>query len=266
MPTAATTSTKFVVPIIADMDASGAATLGVIQQETVAITGIHYEYDVSLNEVDSAKLLNAFKVHGRGPTAADADGGFYVELLNSTDLKALLAAGIDGSNAAADLRAFAKASIESAINSDNLINTVEDATINVTSFTVDASGAAVDMDSKLKAEQDATNTIYTQIPSSTLNLYMDADEGATTDALPMKPRDTLTFVFDCTPTVTVSKTLTQDSSVYGDPVTGAYAPALNAAVENRRLAFNFIVNAPGKDSFKVAAANPAPAGELRAVA
>ncbi len=62
--TATTASAKFIAPFCAGMAASGSADYVYVQQETVTIGGINYEFDMTLSSQQTVDLLNSFTRSG----------------------------------------------------------------------------------------------------------------------------------------------------------------------------------------------------------
>lgn len=210
---------------ITKMDASGSAVHEFVEQDAVVISGIHYQFDISLNLQQSCNLLNSFDVSGNGPNdgfavqlAADAGNGVSGRdmlaniLADALDQQAVVAAAgdprwagkaIGGSEAGESeeltemLQKDLWMGLVDVIRSDGLINTVEDVLEREeVTVTVDASGAALICANELAGSQTHRNILYTQIPQTTLAAYMDASEDTITGALPLKDLDVITFVFD----------------------------------------------------------------------
>jgi hypothetical protein len=238
----------FVCPFIAAMGASGEAVFSYQQQETVAIAGIHYTFGATLNDAESVKLLNAFKVDGKGHALA-------VTLHTPDNLKEVLAAAIaranDGEEDAEEkLAGDLYDGLLAAIGSDELVNTVEHVDISGVVVHIDASGGADDMASNLN--EPRCNVIYTQIPGARLSqsAYMDVSgEEKLTTALPLNKGDTLTFVFDVqvnevepTKSTTIATGLNQGNDTTADGavsnVPGQYTSGLSFTMPSKRIAFN----------------------------
>lgn len=198
-----TSASRMIAPYVADMDASGAATFDIVQQESYQIDGVDYEFDATLSDAKSVQLLDCFTVTGKGPSNANpADPNFNVELTDPAALQALLMSVINGEDEASSggntatsrLVVDLHTGLIAAIAGDNLINTAENVDVSDVSVTIDSSGGAANMAAGLT--ENRCKLIYTQVPKETLNLYMDASENATTSALLLKSGDKLTFVFD----------------------------------------------------------------------
>jgi hypothetical protein len=263
---ASTTSTRFIAPYVASMDASGAADYEYIQQETVSISGIDYEFDVTLDASGAAKLLNAFTVSGKG-----TDSNFNVVLSNSADFQAVLASVINGADEASNattsktattqLEADLEAGLLAAINVDDLINTVQDVGFTNVDVTIASAAGAADMASNLTNER--CRLIYTQIPwGSRNNKYMDADENQTTSALPLLAGDVLTFVFDVDLSDVEPAKSQDDVNTSADPAgvtsgtsAGNYTSGLHYNLASKRIAFNIAM--PGASGEELAGLTPA---------
>jgi len=250
--TASTAAAKFVAPYVASMDASGAADFVYIQQETVSITGIDYEFDVTLSSANTKKLLEAFTVSGKG-----VDASFNVTLSSSADFREVLMAVINGAQEASNagtnktattqLEADLHAGLVAAIGTDSLINTVENIDVTGVDVTIDSSGGSANMADNLSDER--CRLIYTQIPAAALNLYMDGSENQTTSALPLKGGDVLTFVFDVNVSDVVPNKSQTDVNTGANPqgVTsgtsaGNYTSNLHYDLASKRIAFNLTMH------------------------
>jgi hypothetical protein len=256
--TSATTAAKrFIAPFVAAMDASGAAAFDYVQQETVSIAGIQYEFDRTLLEPGSANLLNCFTVSGNGPSGE----GFQVTVSDAAALHAIIKSVIHGNGESADALSSLRsannktptqqfiadlhAGLTAAIGDDDLINTVENLDVTDVDVTIDASGGASNM---IDGLTDARcNLIYTQIPKETLNVYMDASENQVTSALPLQKGDVLTFVFDVnlSDVVPVKSYLNTgaDATALSDPLSGTavfekYTSSLHYDLPSTRIAIN----------------------------
>jgi hypothetical protein len=205
---------------ITTLDASGDAHHEYVQQDKVTITGIDYEFDISLNLTQSCALLNCFDVSGNGP-----NDGFAVQLAaeaaagqtGAVVLAAIIADALDaqaggswasrakGGSTAGDMDTTVSMlqkdlwqGLVDVIRSDGLINTVEDVLRrNEVGVSIDAAKAGADCAAELAGSQGHRNILFTQLPNSNFMLYKDLSENTTTGALPMKDGDILTFVFDC---------------------------------------------------------------------
>jgi hypothetical protein len=249
---ASTAAARFIAPYVASMDASGAADYQYIQQETVSISGIDYEFDATLDASGAAQLLNAFTVSGKG-----TDASFNVVLATSADFKSVLASVINGADAATknnktattQLEADLLAGLLQAINVDDLINTVQDVGFTNVDVTIASAAGAAAMAAGLTAER--CRLIYTQIPWGTRNnKYMDASENQTTSALPLLAGDVLTFVFDVDLSDVVPAKDREDVNQGADPAgvtsatsAGNYTSGLHYNLASKRIAFN--ITMPG---------------------
>jgi len=262
-----TTTRKFICPYIASMDASGDAMYSYVQQESVTITGIHYNFEATLSPADTADLLNAFTVSGNGP----ADG-FSVVLSDTSKLERVLtkyiasatetaspaAGAMVGSTLNAqlveDLKNGLKAAINGAgayagagVNGDGLINTVENLDVTNVVVSVNAAGGAKNMAEGLVAVPERCELIYTQIPAEGLNLYMDSSENQTTSALPLQGGDVLVLVWDVDVLdVTPNKKQVDVANGLGTAVAGAYTSTLHYNEPSKRCAFALTMAGSGK--------------------
>ena len=254
---------RVIVPTIGAFDASGSATFKYLQQETVTIANIDREFDTPLSEDETKKILEAFTVAGKGPSAGA--GQFNVTLTDALGLEQVLVTAIgsatdtDGNTADVALGNDITGSLVSQIQSDGLINTVEDAALSAITLALDASGGAIDLAGQL--DVSACERIYLQIPATTLSLYMDASENQTTSALPLAVGDKLTFVFDIwvsTVAVTAQQvvitgdisggTINGNTDINSGIVTGEYTSTITASsLPTKRYAFNLTMTQTGKN-------------------
>jgi hypothetical protein len=252
---ATTAAKRFIAPFVAAMDASGAAAFDYVQQETVSIAGIQYEFDRTIFESGAAILLNCFTVSGNGPSGE----GFQVTVTDPVVLHGYLKAFINGDGGSASVSSLnannktptqqfianLHAGLTAAISNDDLINTVENLDVTDVDVTLDASGGASNMIDGLTAAR--CNLIYTQIPKETLNLYMDGSENQVTSALPLQKGDVLTFVYDVhlSDVVPVKSYLNTgaDATALADPLSGTavsekYTSSLHYELPSTRIAIN----------------------------
>jgi hypothetical protein len=244
--TASTGAAKFVVPYVASMDASGAADYVFVQQETVAIAGIDYEFDAILTVERAAALCNAFTVSGKG-----VDESLNVVLSDAAGLQAVLTSVINGANEAENASSSKTATTQleydlhqgllAAINSDNLLNTVQDVDFINVDVTIDSSGGAADMTDNLSDER--CRLIYTQIPFGLR--YQDASENSEISALPLLGGDVITFVFDVDLSDVVPAKSQVDINTSADPAgvttgqeAGNYISGIHFNLASKRIAFN----------------------------
>lgn len=241
---ASTQSERFIAPYVATMDASGGADYVYVQQETVTIAGIDYEFDVILAEASAKQLLEAFTVTGYG-----VDANLNVTLSSAADFKAVLMSVINGAEVASKGGKTATTQLEldlhngllAAIQGDQLINAVQNVDFTNVDVTIDASSGADDMANNLSDER--CKLIYTQIPwGSRVGKYQDASENQTTSALPLLGGDVLTFVFDVDLSeVTPNKSqedITAVTDVSSAAVSGNYTSTLHFNLDSKRIAFN----------------------------
>jgi hypothetical protein len=231
-----TTSSMFVCPNIASMDASGNATYNTTstQQQAVSIAGIDQVFACeTADDAQSAKLLNCFTVSGYGSGAGvdasnnelsvvvDAKADFQEVLIDAIE-RAIAesnsaedaAAGVSSTNAndfmtdglkadldALLLRLYAPQTTRTGVAvtnpGDEMANTVKGLLRwDSVSVVLDSSGGAANMWDDLAAVPADVRSIYLQIPEATQALYLDANDNPNTAALPMQKGDTLTFVFN----------------------------------------------------------------------
>jgi hypothetical protein len=275
-------ASNYVCPFIADMDASGEANIAYVQQHIVSITNIDYEFDATLSAENTAKLLNAFTVSGTGPDstgnlgAGDASGSqFNVTLSSASHLQDVLQAVINGAEAdvatngdktaTSQLKDDLVTALKAVFNSDDLINTVEN--YNGISVTIASAEGAAAMASGL--DDDFCKLLYSQIPKTQLNVYMDTSENQLTDALPLQGGDVISFVFDValgavTPTVQRSAvgatapaagetdaTVTESAGDYN-------GTTLYWAGQSKRIAFNLTMEGSGALALKAPAGGSTP--------
>jgi hypothetical protein len=246
-----------VVPYVGSMSADGSANYQYVEQETYSIAGIDYQFNKTLDDADSKKLLQCFDCSGNG-----IDGHFDAALVNQADLSALLAAAINGGAAAvagpadptdatAQLVLDLHAGLVAAIAGDGLNNTVENLDVTDVVVAINSDAGAADMATNLAANGNFCKLLYTQIPAATLNLYMDASENSVTRALPLKKGDTLTFVWDVNlSNVVPNKTQVDVTAAVGgaqqvpaDPV--GYTSSLHYDLPVKRIAFNLQLSSGG---------------------
>jgi hypothetical protein len=278
MATANTEAGKYICPFIAAMGATGAAAYQYVQQETVSIAGIDYNFAATLDAADTKSLLEAFTVSGNGPSSG-AGLNFSVVLSGSVALQTVLAkyigSALETASPAAgaalsrtlkaqlieDLKNGLKAAImgnpgagayagANSAPADNLINTVENLDVTGVDVTVDAAGGAAAMAAGLTDAtdgQDRCEVIYTQILPAALNVYMDASENQVTSALPLQGGDVLVFVWDVDLSdVVPAKTQMDVTGAQGTAVAGAYTSNLHYNEPSKRCAFALTMNGSGK--------------------
>jgi hypothetical protein len=280
-----------VASYVGAMRADASANVTALYQESVTITGVQFIYNVSLDDENTFKLLNSFGVTGWGNTT---DASLNVSVVNVSDLAevlqtAILAAALGGAtsydpaSAAApgatgtmnnDLNNEVYKQLMVSIQDDGLINSVENQYAD-TWYSVDASSGAWNTathynDAGAQADRDL---LFLQIPSDTLNRYIDASDEPLSNALLLAPGDKITFVWDVATHVTATVVNVRDSdTVARTAVAGAtnaqaagYAPpgappGVNLTPANVRVAVTMTLAAEGhNDRFAVGA------GGLRAV-
>jgi len=268
-----TASDRVVCSQIVTMGITGSAEYNVLQEESVSIAGVDYEFTASLSDASAVDFLKCFGVTGNGP-----NDGFAVSFSNKPTLhgfiqgaimdatRALTGANADNTdentdlvNCSATLRNDLWNELQAKLGLDGLLNTVEDLNVSNVQVTLDASGGAWNMVNGLDGSQDDLNLLYTQIPQTTLNLYItdvSSNENATGNYLLMKKGDRITFVFNVSWSSTVSVSVTQDDITQGAPgadvttgnVASSYLPngAFSAyAPTNKRCAFTITLGAGG---------------------
>ena len=222
--TVSTSGSSFIVPAIANMDASANAVVQTtsVQLETVTIGGIFNTYTYACSANETRTLVRAFDCSANGAEEATNNlNDLTVSFNPSQDVldlltKAILTAQNSDSETAevdlaqnnlkAELLNVLKSSFFNATGSSD-VNTIKNS-VSLTEcyLTLDASGGAKDMgdlltdDGAYAGKTDAAGycaDIYTQIPLRQLDLYMDqvTDDNNTT-SLPLVNGDSLTFVFD----------------------------------------------------------------------
>lgn len=255
-----TTSTMYVCPNIASMDASGNAEYNTTstQQQSVSIAGIDQVFACeTADDAQSAKLLNCFTVSGYGSgvevdasgneleVVMDAKADFQEVLIDaieraiaetnsaedaangasSTNANDFLTDGLKADLDALLLRLYApqvtRTGVTVADPQNNMANTIKGLLRwDSVSVVLDSSGGASNMWEDLAAVPADVRSIYLQIPEATQALYLDASDNPTTAALPMQKGDTLTFVFN----------VTQDAVAFHDEGNNSAASAGAAAL------------------------------------
>jgi len=216
LQTVTTSAHNFVSPFIAVLDASGSATLTqvALAKKTVSIAGIDETFGVSLTEADATTLLNAFTVSGAGADLAVAVTDALVSPLTSAI-----------QNATADDKSIA-AWLNSKLTQDLVVHILSTLKVSVdvsSNVTVDAAAGASSMKAGLSASSDVAESLYLQIPQTTLNLYKEVNSpyNPTTGALPLQKGDVLNFVFDVAAfTITAAVTSSTSNASNAGPSTG----------------------------------------------
>jgi len=229
-----------VASYVGAMDASATANVFALHQESVTIAGVQFFYDVSLDVTETFKLLNSFGVTGWGNTK---DASFNVSVVDVAGLQsvlqsAILKAALDGAtsydpaSAASpgatgtmnnDLNNEVYKQLMVTIQNDGLINSVENQYAS-TWYRVDASSGAWNTANHYNGAgaQADRDLLFLQIPSNTLNRYMDASEEPLSNALLLAPGDKITFVWDVATHVTATVVNVRDSDTAArTPATGA---------------------------------------------
>jgi len=248
---------SYVAPFVATLDVSGTAdvTSTALAQQTVTISGVQQTFNVTLGEVDTYKLLNAFTV----------SGGVKSGLGNSTTTFDVMLEDVSG------FREVIAGSIQNATNGDSapvpdwlnlqlgpeldahILSTLGLQVAASSSITVDASAGAISMAGGFS--DPVCEDLYLQIDQQTLNLYQDASSAAIgvtplTSALPMKAGDVITFVFDTTaPVVSITNhTATANAS---NAAPGANANTADANT-NAAYAYDTVTLKYATASYRVA--------------
>jgi len=197
---------------VGTMKADASADVFALHQETVTIAGVQFFYDVSLTVSETFQLLNAFGVTGWGDTK---DASFNVSVVNVSDLALVLESAINKAASATDKNDASVAApgatgtmnedlnnevykqLMLTIQNDGLINSVENQYAD-TWYRVDASSGAWNTAHHYNGAgaQADRDLLFLQIPSDTLNRYMDASEEPLSNALLLAPGDKITFVWD----------------------------------------------------------------------
>jgi hypothetical protein len=193
MSNAVSNDSQYIVPLYAALDASGSATMNVVQLERVSMP-YDEKYDLTLSEAESADLLNGFvltHVNGvvLGATAARGDAAWKAVLQ-----KVIEDAQNAGGESLSDNLYNQLLTTFKSIFEDNIANMLQDNWS--LSVTVNAVGGAANMWTALGAAPDACRLLAQQIPNSNYLLYSDASENMLTNALPMKNDDKIVFIFN----------------------------------------------------------------------
>ena len=220
-----TTSSMFVAPFYANMDVSANSSIQVSTQQTVTMS-YDLSFNYTLDEVDSANLVNAFVL------SQDASGSLVADISNNANFISVMRKVIlDASNN--DTFALSRVLYNkiftdlSGVYGDNIANDLE-SEYKLT-VTVDASGGATNLWNDMKAEREYPSTIALQIPNSNFLAYCDASENIHTNALPLLKDDVLVFLF-AVQTVTNVETAVELTPIsvadyYGTSVTGLTGPS-----------------------------------------
>jgi len=196
---------NYVVPFVADMGTSGTASLvgTALARKTVTIAGIQHTFYANLSNANSIKLLNSFVV-------SDPDGNTDNLVVSLADRQSefhdvLMNAIIDASdNSQVYIPDWLNSKLSYSLIT-TILNTLRVSVTPSSSVTIDASGAAYNVQHEFS---DAyAEELYLQIDQDTLNSYRDSQAESSTTALPLKPGDKLTFVFD-TDAITINANFT----------------------------------------------------------
>jgi hypothetical protein len=245
--TITSTANYYVAPYVAALDTSGTAVLTAVQLSQLAVTiaNIQRTFKITLTNMQTAALLNAFTVSKNGEhlTVALDESAFVAVFDNVIDGAlddAAAAVAADPANGLKGRLAKPAAKVADWL-SHGLKNTLVDyilrtlkvsAEVSSAPVTVNAgSSASTDMYDGLAASSDVLEAIYLQISQPTLELYR-VDNIPTTNALPLQGGDKMVFVFDTAPlTVTTSVSQTQQNA--SDAAGGAGGDAMVATLPNK---------------------------------
>jgi hypothetical protein len=191
-----TSNTQFVVPLYSRLDASGTASVNVVQEEVVTMAyDSSYNY-VCADDAESAKLLDAFQLSQDGSNlvvSMDHNGAY------ATNFKAVLQDVLEdasnnlGETLTRDLYNDALNYFQS-IYGDDVANVLQ--TDWSLSVAIDSVGGAQNMWNDLDANAGARLLLAEQIPNNHYMIYTDASENMTTDSLPMVGGDVIVFLFN----------------------------------------------------------------------
>ena len=187
-------SNTLVCPIYSMLDASANASLELLQQESVTMA---YDtlYSISLNDVSSGHILNAFQLTGDGDSLAVG-----MRAGADADFKAMVKFVVDNAKASGD-------SLQTVLYNtvkDEISSVYGDAIANILESNwklevyVKSTDGATNLYGDLAAEAGQRLLMAQQIPNATWNLYKDASENTTTDALALAAGDKIVFLFDVT--------------------------------------------------------------------
>lgn len=262
----------YVAPYIAALDTSGTAVLTAVQlsQLSVAIADIQRTFKVKLTGDQTAAFLNAFTVSKNGAAltvALDKEafkGVFDVVIDTALDedapaVPANPAAGLKGRLAKppAVVKDWLSHGLKNTLV-DYILRTLKvSAEVTEAPVTVNAgSAASQSMADGIALSSDVLEAIYLQVTQATLELYR-ADNIPTTNALPLKSGDKMTFVFDTAPLniyTTVSQTQSNASSAAVNAAGGQAANAPLAPLST--IANKYAQTSPGSivltDTYRVA--------------
>ena len=248
---------SYVAPFVATLDVSGTAdvTSTALAQQTVTITGVQQTFNVTLGELDTYKLLNAFTVSG-GVNADLGDGttSFDVMLADVSGFREVIAGSIQNATNADSAPVPEWLNLQLGPELDaHILNTLGLQVAATSSITVDASAGAISMAGGFS--DPVCEDLYLQIDQQTLNLYQDASSAAIgvnprTSALPMKAGDVITFVFDTTaPVVSITNhTATANASNAAAGANAATADVNTGAA----YAYDTVTLKYASDSYRVA--------------
>jgi len=212
MPNAVTSHAEdaaatIVARLVAEMDASGSASLVTLQQVTVSV-GYDDLYEQTLSVGDSTALANAFTVEGNGSsfTVSITDPSEFERVLRVNMATALCTEynsndDISGGDAPTGQGLNLKDTLYGSIVNqfkqvftDSLPNLLQSNWVvqNEVGYDVGAQNMRILLDAK------ECEILAQQLPESNYELYMDTSENTVTDALPLKAGDSVIFVFHVT--------------------------------------------------------------------
>ncbi len=224
-------SGEYVAPFIASLYVDASGKVGVLEQQTVTITGIDSIFDLTATEAQSVKLLRAFKVTDLNADVAAPSWGaagtvsadIQVDMQNGADFRAALTDVIGMQGLTADhnngitnyetlykyLKREAHKDTVDLLSYDSLANMLEGSDLLEFDIKVDASQGAQSMwdamNSSAKAE--ARRAMFTQLPLSNVHEYLNPSDGVNgghqeevriLNFLPLLKGDKLSLVFDVT--------------------------------------------------------------------
>lgn len=234
-----------VCPYVPKMAADASGDIGSVQQETVTVTDVQYTYTASLNVLNAYKFLNAFTVSGHGPNVGDQ---LDVNVTDVSGLREVIRDGLDAvkSSINSNMESDLMNQIARWIQSDGLLNTVEDAAATNAHVAIDSSDGAANMANSSGLSSVGAGplrrVLYTQISNTALMAYKDVSEEPITNAFPLRQGDSITFVWDIEPTLTsFNYTQTDITSTYGSAVAGQYSGSKSIVGASTRHAVTFVI-------------------------
>jgi hypothetical protein len=246
----------YVAPFVAALDTSGTATLTAVQLQELAVTiaNVQRTFKLNLTLAQTAAFLNSFTVSKSGADlkveldkpAFEAFMDVVIQDAMDEEAAAIAADPANGSKGRAIkpagnvelwLAHGLKNTLVDYILRTLKVSAVVDTAVVIVNDVVDpaTTGTASKSMSAGLAPPNATNsdileTIYLQIAQDTLNLYKDANNIPTTNALPLKGGDKMVFVFD-TAAMNVSAVVTESQSKANVSAPGANVGANATAAD-----------------------------------